>query len=130
MSRVQIGWLLAILGAILIIISINYSQNYWWLFFVGLIPYAAFVRGFFDKCPTCNRWWASIQEGSESLKRWPKTKEIKREDVTRDSSGNIISKTQRTEQVTIYCEKKRVYFRCKYCNARWSKIIVTQDSQE
>lgn len=124
MNRVQISWLLAIIGAVLITISIIDSENYWWSFYLGLLPYIALIVGFLNKCPTCKSWWAAIQERSELLDRWYETKDINRLDVTRNSSGKIISTTHRTEQKTILCEKKRLYFRCKYCNARWSKIKV------
>lgn len=124
MSRVQKGWLLAMLGAVLIAISMFDSENYWWSFYLGVIPYIVLIVGFLKRCPVCKSWWAAIQERSELLDRWYETKDINRLDVTRNNSGKIISTTNRTERVSILCERKKLYFKCECCDARWTKTKV------
>lgn len=122
MNRKTTGWTLALLGAASIGIAYVDKDHFYWWFLPGIIPYIAFIVGFLNQCPKCGRWWASVEGRSELLDRWQETKDVEREDVTRDTTGKEIARTKRIEQVVVTCEKSRHYYTCKYCSAAWTEI--------
>lgn len=127
MSRGTIGWILALIGAISIGLAFVFTDYFLWWFVPGILPYLAFAYGFFTQCPSCGRWWASEDTGSVLLDRWTETKDIDREDVTKDRMGNELFRTKRTEQVTMTCERRQHHYKCRYCNASWTKIKDHRD---
>lgn len=94
MNRMKIGWTFAFIGAAAIGIAFWDKEDFWYWFLPGFVPFMAFLWGVSAKCPECGRWWASIHRGSELLDRWQETKDVKREDVTRDRKGKEIARTK------------------------------------
>jgi hypothetical protein len=126
MNKSIIGWISALLGATSIGIAFVDKENFLWWLLPGLIPYIAFLWGVLTKCPQCGRWWASVHNDSELLDRWQETKDVEREDVTRDQTGRE-TRTKRIEQIIVNCEKRRHHYSCKYCSAAWTEIKVSRD---
>lgn len=127
MSRVKVGWLLALLGATLVGIGFLDEDHFWWWFFSGISPYILFAWGASEKCPECERWWAADSEGFELLEHWQESKDIPREDITRNGKGEVIARKTRIEAVIVNVEKRRYHYKCRFCNASWTKTKEHRD---
>lgn len=100
-SNIAFRLLLAFAGALLIGIAFIDDGRFWYWLIAGIIPYLMLLWGAATKCPQCNQWWAAREEGSEMLDNWQETKDVPREDITRNSNGDIISRRTRTETVIV-----------------------------
>ncbi len=102
-----------------IVVGFAWIPSFW-----ALVLFFILLFGFSSKCPQCGEWWASVHKGSESLHTWQAKEDVTRYDITRDRNGREISRTERTEQVTVNYDKREHRYKCKRCHAEWTVTKV------
>ena len=116
------GWVVATVGALCIVLPFTANGPSGWLVPVGLMIYGFIAWAWSTRCPSCDIWAAARSDGSELLDSWDERKDIVRVDVTRDTKGREISRTNRVEEVTVNVEKRRHFHTCKHCAHEWTVL--------
>lgn len=80
---------------------------YWWL-------------AVSSQCPKCEKFWAAESTGSRELNRWGGYANKTYNDETRDTNGNVIANTKRTQQIYVTYVLSEEYFRCTKCGHGWA----------
>ena len=88
--------------------------------FLG-IPLAILACWFFigsnKQCPKCKKLYAEELKSSGPTSKRQET--ITKYDITRNTKGEEISRTEREEQGTIV--DRQSHYQCKFCKFEWSK---------
>lgn len=79
-------------------------------FFIWLI-----FNGKSKQCPQCRAWWAMEYLDSRILNSWNQFENVAREDVTKNRRGDVISTTQRVEQVVVNKKHVELKKQCGVC---------------
>ena len=116
------GWLAAAMGALCILLPFTANGPSAWLVLIGVIIYGFIGWAWTTRCPSCELWAAATSSGSELLDNWDERRDIVRVDVTRDTRGREIARTNRLEEVTVNVEKRRHFYACKHCTHTWTVL--------
>lgn len=98
----------------------NLSLNLW-LAGINLVLILLTFGGTSTKCPSCSAWWAVNTLNSETLNSWIEYHDVEREDVTRSKRGDIISTTNRKEQIIVPRSHLKFNKMCQVCGYKYSE---------
>ncbi len=92
------------------------------LIIVGIFIVIAVVviTGLVMSCPKCKKWWKRREKSRTELDREQTYKTVTHYDITSDSEGNEIRRTERKETVPVTRVKYRYNYECKSCSHYWS----------
>jgi len=98
----------------------------WYLIGAGVIALIGLISGLETQCPSCKKWWARKFEGKEEIDREGGYKTVTRYDIQYDKYGKEIGRIKRQEQVHVTRVTYRNYYKCKYCQYKWTTISTSE----
>ena len=82
-------------------------------------------KGFSNRCKACGCFWAIKPMGMEPLESWQEYQDITRKDVNRNTKGEVISTTERVEQVVVTRTRYKEDCQCRACgDVRSEETVV------
>ncbi|MCX6948625.1 MAG: hypothetical protein NTX39_03035 [Opitutae bacterium] len=105
-----------------------------WQFWLGSIPpylfatnvlfLIVFFHGLSGRCKQCGTFWSVRTVNLEPLEQWNQHQDVIRKDVHRNPKGEIISTTDRLEQVVVSKTRYRHDQRCLACGCTQSAEYI------
>jgi DNA-directed RNA polymerase subunit RPC12/RpoP len=85
------------------------------LFLVGFIV----IKGMSSKCSSCGKWFQNNEIDRQVISKDGFFKTITRKDIKRNSKGDIITTTDRDEQIHMIKQTDKVVYKCNHCSNQW-----------
>lgn len=85
----------------------------------GLIAIIYLYFLFANRCPACKKFFSKTVLDETVLDSYPHYKTVRRTDISRDSDGREIGRTERDEQIRVIRHEVLVSCQCKVCGYEW-----------
>lgn len=87
----------------------------------SVIIIGVMLYGHMNSCPACKKWYSKRFDDQVEIDRSTGYETVIRTDVTRDTSGKEISRTDRQEQVHMTYYTYMNHYSCRACSHKWTK---------